>query len=534
MKPAVFFDRDNTLIHNDGDLGDPEQVKLIQGAATAIASLQGLGFKIVVVSNQGGVARGKFTEEQVEQVHERVRDLVKATTGASIDQFYYCPYHPEGTVKAYRREHPWRKPQPGMLLEAAKELDIDLTQSWLVGDQARDIAAGMAAQVRSVLLRAQAKQVVLGAQADRGWWVDQADDDGSVTPSFVAPSLSEAVKVIAQQRKPEIGGEWSIPKMPSPPKRVMPEAKEVKSVEVKSVQPEPESDTPAVKDQDKVSPAIAKEAAPKAKSAAGRASKKAPVRKKAKARRTVAKAVDAGDMPARKKKVARPRRAIKAKAKSSSTEDIPQEATEPPVEKDQPEVIAAQAVSSPPEPPPPEVVEVSVSEPLEAPATPAPELPSVVSEVLPRETAAPPETTEAPESVETSEPTKPPETRLPETVATDAAGVESASPEAVTPLPEVAPVDRTPPNPSPVPVPVPSKLVEITLRQILQELRRQRPEEADFSHLGVLAIVMQMVAGVCLLGALWMGSADDWQFIRWIGAGLVVQLMTIAILLFRR
>ena len=116
MTAAVFLDRDNTLIHNDGDLGDPDAVRLIKGAASAIASLRGLSYKIVVVSNQGGVARGKFTEQDVQAVHERIAQLVKETSGTVIDRFYYCPYHPEGKTKKYRREHPWRKPQPGMIL----------------------------------------------------------------------------------------------------------------------------------------------------------------------------------------------------------------------------------------------------------------------------------------------------------------------------------------------------------------------------------------------------------------------------------
>src|SRR5690606_40470943 len=115
---AVFLDRDNTIIHNDGDLGDPEQVFLIQGAASAIASLRGLNFKIIVVTNQGGVARGKYTEADVEKTNQRVADLVKAASGANIDRFYYCPYHPLGTVEQYKQEHEWRKPAPGMILQA--------------------------------------------------------------------------------------------------------------------------------------------------------------------------------------------------------------------------------------------------------------------------------------------------------------------------------------------------------------------------------------------------------------------------------
>src|SRR5688572_19204699 len=120
MNRAVFLDRDNTLIENDGDLGDPRQVRLIAGAATAVAAMRKMGFQIVVVTNQGGVARGKYGEADVEQVHARISDEVRRESGATIERFYYCPYHPEAVVGRYRCEHPWRKPQPGMLLQAAE------------------------------------------------------------------------------------------------------------------------------------------------------------------------------------------------------------------------------------------------------------------------------------------------------------------------------------------------------------------------------------------------------------------------------
>ena len=138
MNRAVFLDRDNTIIHNDGDLGDPQQVRLIQGAASAMASLRGLGYKIVVVSNQGGVARGKYTEQDVDAVNARIAQIVQRVSGASIDRFYYCPFHPEGSVRQYKREHPWRKPAPGMFKQAADDLNLDLAQCWTVGDQLRD------------------------------------------------------------------------------------------------------------------------------------------------------------------------------------------------------------------------------------------------------------------------------------------------------------------------------------------------------------------------------------------------------------
>ncbi|MCL4196615.1 MAG: HAD family hydrolase [Phycisphaerales bacterium] len=180
MKRAIFLDRDNTIIHNDDDLGKPEEVRLIRGAAHAIGSLRQLGYRIIVVSNQGGVARGLYTERDVDAVHERIAQMVYDSAGAIIDRFYYCPFHPEGTVKDYAREHPWRKPQPGMLLEAARSLELDLRECWMVGDQERDIEAGRAAGCQTILIT---RKTSVTTRAD-----------------FQAATLAEAAAIIAQNR----------------------------------------------------------------------------------------------------------------------------------------------------------------------------------------------------------------------------------------------------------------------------------------------------------------------------------------------
>ena len=147
VEPAIFLDRDNTLIANGGDLGDAESVRLLDGAAEALSQLREAGYRLVVVTNQGGVARGKFTEADVDAVHQRIAQLLDDELHQSgmIERFYYCPYHPEGTVTEYRRDHPWRKPNPGMILQASRDMELDLEHSWVIGDQDRDIAAGRAA-----------------------------------------------------------------------------------------------------------------------------------------------------------------------------------------------------------------------------------------------------------------------------------------------------------------------------------------------------------------------------------------------------
>ncbi len=185
MTLAIFLDRDNTIIENDGYLGDPNQVKLIKGAASAIASLRGLGYKIVVVTNQSGVARGLHSEADVEAVNNRVAELVKQTAnGASIDAFYYCPYLPGASVAKYDQDHPSRKPKPGMLTQAAKDMKLDLSLCWMVGDADRDIEAGQAAGVRSILIG------------------DNVGDHQS-TPEYTAESLIEAARIIATHLRPE-------------------------------------------------------------------------------------------------------------------------------------------------------------------------------------------------------------------------------------------------------------------------------------------------------------------------------------------
>jgi len=152
-RPCVFFDRDDTLIAcravvADGDLGDPALVRLLPGAREAVGALKEAGFAVVVVSNQGGVARGRYDEAAVRAVNRRLSELLDH----AVDAFYYCPYHPRGVVAGYDREHPWRKPSPGMLLQAARDLDLDLSRSWIVGDAARDCEAGLRAGCKAVLL----------------------------------------------------------------------------------------------------------------------------------------------------------------------------------------------------------------------------------------------------------------------------------------------------------------------------------------------------------------------------------------------
>ena len=126
-RPAVFFDRDNTLIACDGYLGDPAKVVLIEGAADAIARVRELGFAAVVFSNQSGVARGMFAEEAVHAVNHRLDDLLhEENPRAVIDRHDFCPFHPTAKVERYRVDSDLRKPKPGMIYQAERVLDLDL------------------------------------------------------------------------------------------------------------------------------------------------------------------------------------------------------------------------------------------------------------------------------------------------------------------------------------------------------------------------------------------------------------------------
>ncbi len=149
---AVFLDRDRTLMEDPGYLSDPAAVKLLPGVELALKSLSQAGFKIVVVTNQSGVARGMLTEETLEEIHAELKRQL-GEGGAHIDAIYYCPYHPEGTVEQYATDSDLRKPKPGMLLKAAEDLDLDLEDSWMVGDSPRDIEAGQRAGCRTIRIR---------------------------------------------------------------------------------------------------------------------------------------------------------------------------------------------------------------------------------------------------------------------------------------------------------------------------------------------------------------------------------------------
>jgi D-glycero-D-manno-heptose 1,7-bisphosphate phosphatase len=150
-EPAVFLDRDGTLIEEVGYLDRLERMAIFPWTLEAMRLLHRAGFRVIVTTNQAGVARGYFGEDFVARAHAHLDSLVRSA-GGEVAGYYYCPHHPEADVREYRRACECRKPAPGMLLQAAREHDIDLSRSFAVGDRWSDVEAGTRAGVRTVLV----------------------------------------------------------------------------------------------------------------------------------------------------------------------------------------------------------------------------------------------------------------------------------------------------------------------------------------------------------------------------------------------
>jgi D-glycero-D-manno-heptose 1,7-bisphosphate phosphatase len=184
---AIFLDRDDTLIEDPGYINNPNQVKLLNGAAEALIEFRAMGYKIIVASNQSGVARGIVTEKILGEIHNRLKHLL-VEKGAYLDKIYYCPYHPDGSVAKYRKESDHRKPNPGMLLDAAKKMNIDLNQSWMIGNSSRDIEAGSRAGCKTILI-------------NRPLLHYEQPKPGEPKPDYKAINIKEAVNIVKQYHR---------------------------------------------------------------------------------------------------------------------------------------------------------------------------------------------------------------------------------------------------------------------------------------------------------------------------------------------
>lgn len=174
MKKAIFLDRDGTLNIDHGYVHQIDDFQFIEGSIEALQALKDMGYLLVLVTNQSGIARGYFSEDQFLQLTEWF-DWSLADRGVDFDGIYYCPHHPEGQGE-YRQDCDCRKPKSGMLLQAIKELKIDPAQSFMVGDKIDDLKAGIGAKVRYNILVKTGKPVTEDTEKLADYVIDSVAD----------------------------------------------------------------------------------------------------------------------------------------------------------------------------------------------------------------------------------------------------------------------------------------------------------------------------------------------------------------------
>jgi D,D-heptose 1,7-bisphosphate phosphatase len=187
---AIFLDKDGTLIEDVPYNVDPGLIHLSDGAVKGLRLLQRAGYLLIIVSNQSGIARGLFQEEDLARVQRYLRKLL-STHGIFLADFYFCPHHPQGCVDRYAIDCFCRKPQPGMLYQAARQHHIDLSGSWLIGDILHDIEAGKRAGCNTVLID------------------NKHETEWNLTPmrcpDFLAENLHEAARLITLNESMNVG-----------------------------------------------------------------------------------------------------------------------------------------------------------------------------------------------------------------------------------------------------------------------------------------------------------------------------------------
>lgn len=150
-RKAIFLDKDGTILNNVPYNVDPRLISFYEGVISGLTLFRNLGFLLIIVSNQSGVAHGYFKEEELIIVKTHIQNLLKKYK-LKIDGFYYCPHHPQGVVPEYSMECFCRKPMPGLLINAGKGLDIDFSSSWIIGDTLSDIEAGKKVGTKTMLI----------------------------------------------------------------------------------------------------------------------------------------------------------------------------------------------------------------------------------------------------------------------------------------------------------------------------------------------------------------------------------------------
>jgi mannose-1-phosphate guanylyltransferase/phosphomannomutase len=156
MQPAIFLDRDGTLNFDYGWITSPSKIELLPGAAEAVRAVNDAGYLAVLVTNQPVIARGECTIAELDAINRKLESLLLAEAGAHLDAIYYCPHHPDAGFAGERPEYKircdCRKPAPGLLRNAARDLNIDVSRSWMIGDSERDLGAAQAFGIPAVLV----------------------------------------------------------------------------------------------------------------------------------------------------------------------------------------------------------------------------------------------------------------------------------------------------------------------------------------------------------------------------------------------
>jgi D-glycero-D-manno-heptose 1,7-bisphosphate phosphatase len=187
QRPAIFFDRDGTLVEEAGYLDRLERLVFFPYSVDAVKLSNRGGFAVVIVTNQAGVARGIFKESFVGEAHRHIASRLELG-GGHVDGFYYCPHHPEAVIAEFRQDCDCRKPRPGLFTRAAQEQNLDLASSFVVGDRWHDLQAGQRVGARGVLVRTGYGRT------------EEASPKTGVEPAAVADNAIEAVSWILRSR----------------------------------------------------------------------------------------------------------------------------------------------------------------------------------------------------------------------------------------------------------------------------------------------------------------------------------------------
>lgn len=183
---AAFLDRDGTINVEVGFVSAPEQLALLPGAAAGIRALNDAGFAVVLVTNQSAIGRGMIDEARFGRIQDRLRELL-AAEGAKLDAIYFCPHHPTEALPPYRQDCACRKPKPGLMLQAARDLDLELAGSHLVGDDLRDVQCTRGTPVEPwLVLTGKGRSVEAAARADLGAALHVVADLGEAARAIVA------------------------------------------------------------------------------------------------------------------------------------------------------------------------------------------------------------------------------------------------------------------------------------------------------------------------------------------------------------